>query len=125
MKQSLDVEIRDEVDEQTTFAFFKNLHIDLNVAIERRENFDATIDFETISVQNIDFLDVAIDKNSDENSEEVIDDSTIDFDDTFFERSRTISDANIERDKSFDEKNEKITDSDDETEEVKNETTNC
>ena len=96
------------------FAFFKNLHIDLNVAIERRENFDAT-DREIISVQNIDFLDVAIDKNSDENSEEIADDSTTDFDDTFSERSRTISDVKVARDKNFDdEKDEKITDRDDE-----------
>ncbi|KAG7007386.1 hypothetical protein G7Y79_00010g028870 [Physcia stellaris] len=108
------------------FAFFNDLHIDLNVAIERRENFDAT-DRETISVQDIDFFDVAIDEKSDR---EVTSDATTDFDDekndTLSERSRTISDVNIERDKSFDdEKNEKIIDSKtDKTSEVEDETTN-
>ena len=93
------------------FAFFNDLYIDLNVAIEKRENFDATIAFETISVQNIDFRDVAIDENFDENFEKVIDDSIIDFDDTFFKRSRTISDTNIEKNKIFDNVNvEKIID---------------
>ena len=99
------------------FAFFKNLHIDLNVAIEKRENFDATIDFETISAQNIDFRDVAIDE----------------INNTFFERSRTISDVNIEKNKNFDdEKDEKMIDRNDETKNEKiidsktNETTtNC
>ena len=87
-------------------AFFKNLHIDLSVAIERRENFDA-IDRETISAQDIDFLDVAID--------EIIDE----VEDALFERLRTISDAEIERDKSFDDaSDEKIIDRDDETDEV-------
>ena len=54
------------------FAFFNDLHTDLNVAIEKRENFDATTDRETISAQNMSFLDVSTDKNSDK----VIDDST-------------------------------------------------
>ena len=36
---------------------------------------------ETIFAQDIDFLDVAIDKNSSENSEEMTDDSIINFDD--------------------------------------------
>ena len=58
-----------------------SLHIDLSVAIERRESLNATIDRETISAQNINFLDVAIDKNSSENSEEVANDSTTNFDD--------------------------------------------
>ncbi|KAG7006195.1 hypothetical protein G7Y79_00015g037850 [Physcia stellaris] len=81
------------------FAFFENLHIDLSVAIEKRENFDATIDRETISVQNIDFFDISIDEKND----------------TFFERSRTISDANIEKNKNFDDvEDEKIIDRDDE-----------
>ena len=63
-------------------AFFKNLHIDLNVAIERRENLSATIDRETISAQEIDFFDVAIDENSDAISkEDVANDMTINFDD--------------------------------------------
>ncbi|KAG6994197.1 hypothetical protein G7Y79_00046g082480 [Physcia stellaris] len=113
--KNLDVEIRDEVNEQAEFAFFNDLHIDLDVAIGRRENFDAIIERDAISVQDIDFFDVAIDKNSDENSEEITDDSIIDFDDTLSERSRTSSDVNIERDKIFDDvENEKITDRDDE-----------
>ena len=83
------------------FAFFNDLHIDLNVAIERRENFDAMTERDAISVQNIDFFDVAIDEK----------------DDTLSERSRTISDVEIERDRSFDDVSaEKITDRDDETE---------
>ena len=61
--------------------FFINLYVDLNVAIEKRKNLNATIDRETISVQNIDFLDVAIDKNSDKNSEKIVDDSITNFDD--------------------------------------------
>ena len=53
---------------------------------------------ETISAQDIDFLDVAIDE----------------IDDILSERSRTISDASIERDMSFDDVNdEKIIDRDD------------
>ena len=101
------------------FAFFKHLHIDLNVAIEKRENFNATTDRETISVQNIDFLDVAIDEKFDEISKKNM----------LFERSRTIADASIERNRSFDEmrndeKDEKIIDSKtNETDETKNEIT--
>ena len=57
-----DDEIRNEMSEQTMFTFFNDLHIDLNVVIEKRENFDATTDRETISVQNIDFFYVAIDE---------------------------------------------------------------
>ena len=88
-----------------------NLHIDLNVAIEKRENFDAMIERDVISVQNIDFRDVAIDE----------------INDMFFERSRTISDTNIEKDMNFDDdKDEKIIDrndkKDDETKKIKNET---
>ena len=115
------------------FAFFNDLHIDLSVAIEKRENFDATIDRETISVQNIDFFDVADVAIDDEN-------------DTFSERSRTTSDVEIERNKSFDdvkdvtddsttnfddENDEKIIDRDDETENFDSKTdettnsTNC
>ena len=69
------------------FTFFNDLHIDLDVAIGRRENFDATIDRETISAQDIGFFGVAIDE----------------INDMFSERSRTISDIEIARDKSFDE----------------------
>ena len=94
----------------------------MNVAIEKRKNFDTTIDRETISVQNIDFFDVAIDKNFDK----IIDDSIIDFDDTFFERSRTISDTNIEKSKNFDDiKNDEMIDWNNETKnKIKNEITN-
>ena len=85
------------------FAFFKNLHTDLDVAIGRRENFDAMTERDAISAQNIDFLDVAADE----------------IDDIFSERSRTISDASIERDMSFDDvSDEEIIDRDDEAEEV-------
>ena len=92
------------------FAFFENLHIDLSVAIEKRKNFDATTDRETISAQNIDFFDVAIDEKSDENIEKI--------DDTFSERSRTISDVNIEKNESFDDdEDEKMIDRDDEKDE--------
>ena len=102
------------------FAFFKNLHINLNVAIEKRENFDTMIERDVISVQNIDFFDIAIDKNSDFEKEKI--------NDTLFERSRIIFDVNIEKNKNFDDdKNEKIID----CENVKDfdsktdETTNC
>ena len=80
------------------------MHIDLNVAIERRKSFDATIDFETIFVQDIDFFDVAIDE----------------INNMFSERSRTVSDANIEKNKNFDEENENVIDSNDETKKIKN-----
>ena len=52
----------------------------MNVAIEKRENFDAT-NRETISVQDIDFFNVAIDEKSDENFEKVIDNAITNFDD--------------------------------------------
>ena len=83
------------------FAFFKDLHINLNVAIERRESFDAMIDRETISVQNIDFFDVSIDEKSDENSSniEVADDSTTNFDDV---KDDKIIDRNDEKDENID-----------------------
>ena len=78
---------------------------------------------ETIFVHDIEFRDVAIDEN---------------FNDTFFERSRTIFNINIEKNKNFDDvENEKIIDRNDvrndekneidrndETNEIKNETTN-
>ena len=89
-----------------------NLRIDLNVAIEKRKNLNATIVRETIFVQNIDFFDVSIDKNSDK---KVIDDVITKFDNTFFERSRTIFDTNIEKNINFDDvTNEKIIDRNDE-----------
>ena len=56
------------------------MHIDLNIAIEKRKNFDATIDFETIFVQNIDFFDVAIDEIFEKNFEKIINDLIINFD---------------------------------------------
>ena len=49
----------------------------MSVKIEKRENFDAITERETISIQNIDFLDVAIDV-ADEIKENEI--SMIDFD---------------------------------------------
>ena len=61
-------------------AFFNDLHINLDVAIERREGFDAT-DRETISAQDFDLLDVATDKDSDSEKIGVADDSAINFDD--------------------------------------------
>ena len=76
-------------------AFFKNLHINLNVAIERRENFDAMIERDAISVQDIDFF------------EKIANDSTTNFGDA-----------------KGDEKDEKIIDRDDETDEVEDEITN-
>ena len=103
MSWCFEIEIRDEVDKQAMLAFFNDLHIDLNVAIERRESLNATIDRATSSAQDIDFLDVAIDKKGD----------------TLSERSRTISDVEIARDKSLDEvRDEDVIDWDGETEEV-------
>ena len=104
MSWCFDDEMRDKVNEQTMFAFFKILHINLNVAIEKRENFNTT-NLDAISVQNIDFFDVAID--------EIIDE----IENAFFECLRTIFDAKIERNKSFDDaKNDEIIDWNDETE---------
>ena len=97
------------------FAFFNDLHIDLNVAIEKRESFDAAIDRETISAQNIDFFGVAIDEKSDaiskENSEEieVADDSTTDFDDVE-------NDEVIDRDDEENDETEKVDDETDDSE---------
>ena len=84
-----------------------NLHIDFNVAIEKRKNFDTIIDRETISVQNIDFFDISIDKKFEKISEKIINKSIIIFDDA-----------------KNDEKNKKIIDRKDETNEIKNEITN-
>ena len=124
MKQNFDAKIRNEINEQTIFAFFENLYIDLNVTIEKRKNFDALTNRETIFVQNINFFDVANVAIDDEN-------------DMFFERSRTIFDVKIEKNKNFDVKNEKIIDRNDEknfdsktneTNKIKNEitcSTNC
>ena len=84
------------------FAFFENLHIDLNVAIERRENFDATTGRETISAQDIDFFDVAVDEKSDEISKKVVvSDSTTDFDDVENDKEDEI-DRNDEENESID-----------------------
>ena len=58
------------------------MHIDLNVAMKKRENFDAT-DRETIFAQDIDFFNVAIDKDSDAISKKnVTNDMIINFDET-------------------------------------------
>ena len=84
----------------------------MNIAIEKRENFDAMIDREMIFAQNIDFFDVSIDEKFDEISKEITSDSIIDFDDVknmLFERSNTIFDTNIEKNKNFDDaKNDEI-----------------
>ena len=118
MKQNLDdfdEEIRDEVDEQTTFAFFENLHIDLSVAIERRENLNATMNRETISAQDIDFFDVAIDNDSEkvskENSEKVSKKS--------FEKVTSDSTTNFD-----DARNDEMIDSDEKIDEMRNEIAN-
>ena len=50
-------------------AFSKDLHTDLGVAIGRREDFGA-MGREAISAQDIGFLDVVTDENSDAVSEE-------------------------------------------------------
>ena len=47
------------MNEQIFDAIFVHVDIDFNVEIERRENFDAMIEREIISIQNIDFFDVA------------------------------------------------------------------
>ena len=73
----------------------------MGVAIGRREGFGAT-GREAISAQDIGFLGVAADEESDGVSEGgVASDSATDFDDTLSERSRTISGVGIERGKSF------------------------
>ena len=50
-----------EINEQTIDTFFVFVVIILNVAIEKRNDFDAMIEREIISIQNIDFFNVAID----------------------------------------------------------------
>ena len=103
IKKNLDnINVRNETNKQITFVFFENLHIDLNVVIEKRKNFDAMIDRETIFVQNIDFFDIAIDKNFDKNFKKIIDNSIIDFDNTFSKRSRIIFNVKIAKNKNFD-----------------------
>ena len=42
-----------------------HLNVDLDTEIEKRDDFDATTERETISAQNIDFFDVAVDAVSD------------------------------------------------------------
>ena len=102
-----------------TAGFSMSLHPDLGVAIGRREGFGAT-GREAISAQDIDFLGVAADEDSEGG---VASDSTTGFGDTLSGRSRTTSGEGIERGKSFDDVgDEKIIDrddeEDDETEEV-------
>ena len=53
-----------EIDEQIIDAIFVHIDIDLNVAIEKRDDFDAMIEREIIFVQNIVFFDVANDENT-------------------------------------------------------------
>ena len=87
----------DEIDEQIIVAIFNVFDIDFDVNIEKRENFDAMTERETISIQNICFFDVAIDVAIDVTNEikknEI---SKIDFD-------KWMSDVNIKID-SFDVK---------------------
>ena len=52
-----------EIDEQIFDAVFVHVDIDFDVEIEKRENFDALTERETISIQNICFRDVANDEN--------------------------------------------------------------
>ena len=54
--------VDDEIDEQIFNAIFAIIDIRFDVKIEKRENFDAMTERETISAQNIDFFDVATDK---------------------------------------------------------------
>ena len=82
------------------------MYADFGVAIGRREGFDAVTGREAISAQNIDFLDVATDKNSGESSEGVADDSATNFDDV-----------------EGDERDDEIIDRGDETGEAGDETT--
>ena len=55
------------------------MHIDLNVAIEKRKNFDAT-NREIISIQNIHFFNVSIDKKFEKLFEKIINVLIINFD---------------------------------------------
>ena len=58
-----------EIDEQLLNAVFVHVDIDFDVNIEKREDFDALTERETISIQNIDLLDVAIDVDIDVTNE--------------------------------------------------------
>ena len=51
--------VDDEIDEQVIVAIFMHIDIDLDVNIERRDDFDATIERDAISTQNINFFDVS------------------------------------------------------------------
>ena len=55
-----------------------HLNVDFDVKIERRDDFDATIEREIISIQNICFLDVANDVSKNEILEIVFDEITDD-----------------------------------------------
>ena len=59
VKYDFEKTVDDEIDEQINDAIFVHLTVDFDVEIERRENFDAMIERETISIQNICFRDVA------------------------------------------------------------------
>ena len=48
-----------------------HVDIDFDVKIEKRENFDAMIEREIISIQNICFFDVAIDVTNEINENEI------------------------------------------------------
>ena len=53
------------MNEQIFDAIFVHVDIDFDEEIEKRENFDAKTERETISIQNICFFDVAIDAIND------------------------------------------------------------
>ena len=57
--------VDDEIDERVNNAFFTIFDARFDVEIERRENFVATTERETISIQNNDFFDVATDAVND------------------------------------------------------------
>ena len=54
-----------ETDKQIIDAIFAIFDTRFNVEIEKRENFDAMTERETISIQNVDFFDVVIDAIND------------------------------------------------------------
>ena len=63
--QNFEKNIDDEIDEQINNIIFVQLNVDFDVKIKKRDDFDATIEREIISTQNICFFDVAIDNNID------------------------------------------------------------
>ena len=72
--------VDDEIDEQIIDVIFNAFDIDLNAKIEKRDDFDATTERETISVQNICFFDVAKEISKNEIFEIIFDEITNDVD---------------------------------------------